>query len=110
MDLEKVKNNLEKELQELEHDLMELEAEREDVSEIEIKERSDAALRYEMQEDYHIMKEKLTERLKQVKRALAKIQENSYGICDQCQNPIEEARLELDFATTFCRSCAVGKK
>lgn len=110
MDLEKIKAKLEQEIKELKHDLSELEEEREALSEVEVTESSDAALRYEMQEDYHLMKEKLSARLKQVERALAKIKEDNYGICDQCQNAIEEGRLDLDPATTFCRSCAINKK
>lgn len=110
MNFEEIKKLLEKELADLEHDLQELEEEREDLSEIEVKEKSDAALRYEMQEDYHLVKETLTERLSQVKRALAKIAEKNYGFCDKCQNQIEEGRLNLDPATILCKNCALQGK
>ncbi len=109
MDLEKVKKSLQEELESLRHSLKELEQEKEDISEVSVKETSEAALRYEMQEDYHLVKENLEKRLKQVERALEKIEENTYGLCDECKNPIEVGRLEIDYAVNLCKSCSFKK-
>jgi RNA polymerase-binding protein DksA len=44
-----------------------------------------------------------TERLlEQVDRALEKIEEGTYGLCDRCGQPIEEGRLEAVPYATLC--------
>ena len=44
-----------------------------------------------------------TERLlAQVKRALAKMDEGTYGVCDRCGKPIEEDRLRAVPYATLC--------
>jgi RNA polymerase-binding protein DksA len=44
-----------------------------------------------------------TERLlEQVNRALEKIEEGTYGLCDRCGQPIEEGRLEAVPYATLC--------
>jgi DnaK suppressor protein len=105
--IEEIKKILIQELEELRHDLSELEKERSELSELETKETSEAALRYEMQEDYHLMKERFQKRIKEIERALSKIDENTYGICDKCGQKIEELRLEIDLATNLCKNCAL---
>jgi len=44
----------------------------------------------------------LGEGLKQVERALEKLDEGSYGVCDQCGDAIGDARLEARPASTRC--------
>lgn len=41
-----------------------------------------------------------------VDRALQKVQDDTYGICDRCGNVIPEARLEALPATAVCVGCA----
>ena len=41
-----------------------------------------------------------------IDRALDKIEEGSYGTCDDCGRPIAPARLEALPATPFCVDCA----
>jgi RNA polymerase-binding transcription factor DksA len=48
----------------------------------------------------------LEETLTEVERALAKLDEGAYGICESCQKPIGEARLEAMPATRYCIDCA----
>ena len=50
----------------------------------------------------------LAETLADVERALAKLDEGSYGACESCGNDIGEARLEAMPATRYCITCASG--
>src|SRR5215218_4698161 len=50
----------------------------------------------------------LAETLADVERALAKLDEGSYGACELCGNDIGEARLEAMPATRYCITCASG--
>ena len=43
--------------------------------------------------------------LADVDRALAKLDEGSYGICDQCGQPITPERLEAMPSATLCVTC-----
>ena len=48
----------------------------------------------------------LEETLRDVERALAKLDEGNYGICETCGATIGEARLEARPSTRFCIACA----
>jgi DnaK suppressor protein len=48
----------------------------------------------------------LEETLAEVERALAKLDEGAYGICESCGKPVGEARLEAMPATRYCIECA----
>jgi DnaK suppressor protein len=41
-----------------------------------------------------------------IDRALVKVEEGTYGICDMCGDPIGEARLEALSASSLCVGCA----
>lgn len=43
--------------------------------------------------------------LVQIERALAKLENGSYGHCDKCGRPIGEARLEIAPFATLCVDC-----
>jgi DnaK suppressor protein len=45
---------------------------------------------------------RLREQLDDVERALSRLEEGTYGLCEVCGNPISEARLEVMPATRFC--------
>ena len=45
-------------------------------------------------------------KLQDVERALAKLDEGTYGVCDSCGQPIEPARLEAIASATYCFRCA----
>lgn len=51
------------------------------------------------------LEKSLHERSEQIQRALAKIDDGSYGKCETCGNPIEEARLEAMPTATTCLTC-----
>jgi len=45
------------------------------------------------------------EMLQQAERALRRIADGSYGICESCGNPIGKARLQAFPRATLCMSC-----
>lgn len=47
----------------------------------------------------------LKHQLDDVKRALAKIENGTYGACDKCGNDIGEARLEFRPESIYCVNC-----
>lgn len=47
----------------------------------------------------------LANQVKMIDRALAKIDEGTYGICDSCGKPISEARLEARPESVLCVDC-----
>ena len=57
---------------------------------------NDAADRFEDFEERSGMTTTLQTRLSDVKRALVKIEDGTYGICEICGDPIEEDRLEAN--------------
>jgi RNA polymerase-binding protein DksA len=48
----------------------------------------------------------LKETLSEVEHALAKIDTNTYGVCENCGQPIAAARLEAKPAARLCINCA----
>ena len=44
-------------------------------------------------------------KLKQVEAALEKVENGEYGICNQCEKKIPEARLKIIPYTEFCTQC-----
>ena len=46
--------------------------------------------------------------IRQIRAALARIADNSYGRCTACGEAISDDRLDVLPATPFCRSCALG--
>jgi DnaK suppressor protein len=51
----------------------------------------------------------LAETLDDVERALAKLDEGTYGVCESCGKPIGDVRLEAMPATRYCIECASGR-
>lgn len=52
--------------------------------------------------------DQMLDQLGEVERALQKIDEGSYGICDSCGARIPEGRLEAHPSATRCVTCAQG--
>ena len=48
----------------------------------------------------------LEETLVEVERALAKLDDGTYGVCDSCGKQISDARLEAMPASRYCIDCA----
>jgi RNA polymerase-binding transcription factor DksA len=51
---------------------------------------------------------KLVEGLKDVEHALGKFDTDQYGICENCHEPIAEARLEAKPEARLCINCAAA--
>mgnify|MGYP001614591058 FL=1 len=49
--------------------------------------------------------EVIRRRLKRIKAALSKMQDKTYGICEDCGKGIEEKLLEVDPESRCCKSC-----
>lgn len=78
-------------------------------SEIEDRETADLNILADADEEQEINKKivnQLEVRLKNVKDALARIEDNTYGICTTCNSAIEPARLDANPAATTCIECA----
>ena len=45
-------------------------------------------------------------KLRQIAGALARVENGAYGICQSCDDPIHEKRLEFDPTTLLCVQCA----
>jgi RNA polymerase-binding transcription factor DksA len=54
------------------------------------------------QGEAHSLAASLQEQLDAVEAALAKLDDGTYGLCERCQQPIPEARLEAMPASRFC--------
>lgn len=52
--------------------------------------------------------EQLLVQSEEVARALAKLDEGTYGVCDSCGSAIPEGRLEIHAWAVLCVSCAGG--
>lgn len=52
----------------------------------------------------------LTTNLIDVERALAKIDEGTYGLCEGCKGEITTARLEAMPAARYCITCAAKRR
>jgi len=50
------------------------------------------------------------QRLRQLVAALRRIDEDDYGYCEDCGQPINPKRLEIDPATLFCLDCASARE
>lgn len=53
--------------------------------------------------------QKLEESIKEVEHALQKYEAGTYGTCDLCGRPIEQARLEAIPQASLCLSCKAGR-
>ncbi len=54
--------------------------------------------------------ESLETTLARTERALAKLDEGSYGICDACRRPIEPRRLRARPDSALCLACAASER
>lgn len=52
----------------------------------------------------------LREALEEVERALAKVEDGTYGLCEECNEPIAAARLEAMPSTRYCITHASSRR
>lgn len=53
------------------------------------------------------LKNEAEQELEQIQRALAKIEQNKYGICENCHKAISPERLNAIPFAAYCKDCAV---
>jgi DnaK suppressor protein len=56
-----------------------------------------------------VQEKRLVEALNDVEHALEKYEAGTYGLCDSCGQPIEEARLEAIPQASLCLTCKATK-
>ena len=90
---------------EIEKILLNLSNEIKDLNKCEIKDEGDfAAASMDSGRDYQILLNQKQE-LEEIKEALKKIEEGRYGICEMCDEPIQEARLKIKPYAKYCIIC-----
>ena len=55
------------------------------------------------------LEERLRDSLNEIEHALQKYEAGTYGLCDSCNQPIEQARLEALPQASLCLSCKTGQ-
>lgn len=71
----------------------------------EVQDEADMAERAEDYEEKSIKLANLEARLEDVKKALAQIETEEFGICELCKKEIEEDRMEANPAAHTCKEC-----
>jgi DnaK suppressor protein len=56
------------------------------------------------------LEERLGESLNEVEHALQKYEAGTYGLCDSCGQPIEQARLEAIPQASLCMKCKAQRE
>ena len=59
----------------------------------------------ENDEILHAVEETARGELKQIERALERLEAGTYGVCDECGRRIEEERLRVVTYAVHCRHC-----
>ncbi|QCT93811.1 RNA polymerase-binding protein DksA [Caminibacter mediatlanticus TB-2] len=90
---------------ELEKILFNISNEIDEISRCDIKDEGDfAAASMDSGRDYQIyLKQK--QELKEIEEALKRIEEGNYGICEMCDEPIQEERLKIKPYAKYCIIC-----
>ncbi len=101
MNTEKYKQKLEEELATVEAELVELGHEDIDKTATEGDEIAD---RFEAEEEHEGETAALLARRAEVRQALERIANGTYGMCEECGAPIEPARLEANPAAKTCEA------
>lgn len=103
LDIEKIRQLLEKELEETVKELEELEKRLEIKGDYGLGIGDPNIIQWELN---LALRDRTAQKVKEIKRALDKLAKGGYGVCEICGKPIEEARLELLPYTTLCSKCA----
>lgn len=97
------KAELQKELEELEAQIAALEAGLQEKPDYGLGQGDPAITRWEFDQ---AMLERLKERAESLRRALGRLNEGTYGVCERCGRPIHPDRLEVLPDTKICIKCA----
>jgi len=55
------------------------------------------------------LEKRIIDQLAEIEHALSKFEEGTYGLCDNCGQPIDPARLEALPQANLCLSCKAGQ-
>jgi len=55
------------------------------------------------------LEKRIIDQLAEIEHALSKFEEGTYGLCDNCGQPIDPARLEALPQANLCVSCKAGQ-
>ncbi|MFZ5953513.1 MAG: TraR/DksA family transcriptional regulator [Candidatus Dependentiae bacterium] len=102
-DLSAIKKQLLERKMELEQELQTLYTEK--FSDDQVQDPGDQALASTMESLRNSLQDSRIEEYHRLVNALKMIEEGTYGICVDCQNPISEKRLKLYPNATRCLSC-----
>ena len=69
----------------------------------------DAAVILENDEILQAVEETARGELRQIERALERLEAGTYGVCDECGKRIEEERLRAVSYAVHCRDCAADQ-
>jgi len=90
---------------ELEKILFNISNEIKDINKCDIKDEGDfATASMDSGRDYQIYLQQKKE-LEEINEALKKIEEGTYGICEMCEEPIQEERLKIKPYAKYCIIC-----
>jgi len=103
--LEEFRKVLESRKREIEEILARLRGELATPVEGDIWDEGDFAAFYQEQSREELLYAKLREELEEIERALGKIREGSYGICEMCEEEIELERLRVKPFARYCIEC-----
>lgn len=106
LDREAELKRLEQELREAEEELALIEEKLEDKGDFGLGQGASTLYEWEMN---LALRESAQEKIKSIKAALERLGEGEYGICQECGQPIDPARLEILPHTTLCIECARRK-
>lgn len=98
-----VKERLELELQEANQEKEQLEKQLNDKPDFGPGEGATFATSWEMT---LARRDEVTARIKSLQDALNRVEQGTYGVCQNCGNQIHPERLEILPTTTFCTACA----
>lgn len=105
--MEKLRKQLEAELNEAEEERQQIEEQLDDKPDFGLGEGATFANSWEMA---LARKEDVEARIEALKAALSRVENGTYGICQNCGNQIHPERLEILPTTTLCTPCAQKQK
>ena len=68
---------------------------------------ADQAIQRQNDEALDFLNQRTRDDLAEIERALERVDEMTYGICEKCGNAISALRLDLRPSTSMCAFCAV---
>ena len=58
----------------------------------------------------YLKKHKVTVEIPEIEKAIVRLNDGKYGVCEDCGNDISSGRLKVRPETRFCAKCLSGKE